>query len=204
MTPIEAHVEVGRTLDLGDVLRARAVTVRGRVLDASGGPVQARFTLGRFDADHGRLGFDWQVGYFSKGDGGLELIGLRPDRYVLRTMGTDEVSSPGNPDAETQWVSGCIELSTVAGSIDDLEIRLVRPAQITLLGSEELEEGCSFRLIEAHGYTLRHTPHYKGWVPQWRVPPGTYTLVLVDADGKDLASREISVVEGVNEIEIPR
>lgn len=202
-TPIQGRVEAGRTLDLGDVLRVRALSMGGRVVDAEGKPVLGQFIVEPRDPTTRRPDFDRRNGFFTQNDGTFVLDGLRPDRYFVRSYGTDERTYPGTKE-ETLWVSGFIEVSTVAGSIDDLEIRLVRPALITLLGSETLAEGCRFRLVEAHGYTLRSRRHYRGSVPQWKVPPGAYKLVLADSDGKDVASREITVVEGVNEIELPR
>ncbi len=195
LLPREFELRSGEVLDLGEIALVREVVIEGRVVDAEGQPVMASFVLGWFDPGGGKLRFRNRWVYRSEPDGRIEFRGLRPDRYVLRTEADDE--------QETAWVSGNIEVSTLGGTVKDLEIRLVKPGVLRLRGTKSLPEGAGFRLLDERGYVLRSARFYEGRVPQARVPPGSYTLVLFGAEREELR-RETIQIEETTELDVSR
>jgi hypothetical protein len=201
--PRHVRLAAGQVLDLGELALETEVTIEGRVLDGEGRPLHAQELLVLWrDPGLGRL-VEVTTAVTDE-DGRLDVRGLRADDYRLRSYGDDERSYPGRNEPPTAWVSGFVDVSTRNGSVRGLEIRLVQAAVLVLNGGESLASGSFFRLLDAHGAALRASHVYAGFAAKAKVPPGSYTLLLLDADGAELSRRSLELHEGLTELDLRR
>jgi hypothetical protein len=178
------------------------LTLDAHVIGADGQPANATFELGWNDPELGKPRFERLMSYSTK-EGVLKLGGLRADRYLLRTTGESDYRA-GAEAPSTVWVSGHVEFSTLGGSVQGLEIHVVRPAVLVLGGAAALAEGSTFYLLDEQGLALRGSHFYAGFVPRLTVPPGSYILEVHGPDKSTLLRRALVVAPGTNEVDVSR
>jgi len=196
-------LSAGEQLDLGDVVLPLELTLDGHLLDADGKPVVGRVALGRVD-EQGRASFKDDYAYDTDESGYYKVSGLVPGRYLLRTMGDDEIVFPGRKDPPTVWVCGNTPVSTLGGSVTGFDLHLVKAGILVLKGAETLPPGSRCKVLDANGDLLRSQGFYPGFVPRFALPPGAYTLVVCDKDWHELARHALEVGAGVSELDVGR
>jgi hypothetical protein len=201
--PVPVELAAGQELDFGEVRVPLELTIEGRLLDADGQPVYSLLEVGRRDGD-GKLHFDQSLVYQSDASGRFEIIGLVPGHYLLRTKGDDEVIRPGREDPPTVWVSGNVPVSTLGGSVEGLDLHLVRAGILGLKGAPTQPEGTRIKILDEHGDLLRWSAIYPGFVPRFALPPGPCTLVLCDEDWNERSRHALVIAAGVNELDVTR
>jgi hypothetical protein len=142
--------------------------------------------------------------YGTDEDGRYKIFGLVPGRYVLHTVGDDQVRFPARKEPPTEWVSGNVEVSTLEGSVTGFDLHLVRAGVLVLGNAPKLQPDSRCTILDAHGDLLRSSGFYPGFVPRFLLPPGPCTLVLCDADGVELARQALHIGPGVNELDLTR
>ena len=200
-TTIEITLAPGQELDLGDVVIPLGLTAEGRLLDSEGNPVFGRLVVGRRNA-RGDLSFDYTIDNRTDASGRFKIHGLEAGRYVVRTVGDDEVTFPGQGEAPTVWVSGNVEVSTLGGSVTGLDLHLVKAGVLRLKGVEGVPGAFRCRLLDEHGDLLRSKQFYPGFVPRLLLPPGAYTLVVFDEERTELSRRALEIGEGTTEVDL--
>src|SRR5262249_44265012 len=137
-------------------------------------------------------------------DGHFKITGLGSERFVLRTSAERNLIAPGELEQPAPWVSGVVEVSTRAGSVSGLEIRLVHAGVLHARGAEARPAGAAAELLEFHGHPLRSAHLEAGYVLLFDVPPGVYTLVIFGPQHEELSRRQVSVGEGSTEVDVSR
>ena len=185
------EVARGAAIDLGTIALERETRIQGRCLDADGKGVETRLSLasllpdGSQERERGRA-------FSTDADGEFLFRGLRRGRYAIATYGDDEFSTPGRP-FETSWVSGNVVVETFSGPVDDLEIRLIRPTQVSIQGPKQEWEALRFAVVDRNGLWLRRQRFYSATPKRLKLPPGPYVLEVTDAQGELLQRRPFSV-----------
>jgi hypothetical protein len=194
----------GQRLDLGEVVLPLELVIEGRLLDDEGRPVTGMVRLARRDPT-GRVRYDDDRSYVRTDEhGAFRIDGLLPDRHLLRTVASDEVTFPGRENPPPMWVSGLVTVSTLGGSVRGLDLHLVRAGTLVLSGTGGLPAGARFRVLDANSDLVRHVGLYSGFVPSFGLPPGPYSLVVCDEDGNELGRHAVEVGAGVTELDLSR
>jgi len=197
--PFEIEPQPGQELDLGEQRIPRELTIAGRLLDADGRPVVGRLEIGLRDAAGKlRIQDDWM--YESDASGAFLIYGLLPGRYVVRTVGDDQVVFPHRDEPPTEWVTGNVEVSTLGGSVTGLELRCARAGILVLKGAETLAPESRCKVLDERGDVLRYSAFYPGFVPRFALPPGPCTFVLCDGEWNELRRWSLTIVPGVTEL----
>lgn len=199
--PLEIVLEPGQALDLGQQLLPPERTIAGRLLDADGQPVSGRLEVGLRDAT-GKLRArdDWH--HETDEDGAFLIGGLLAGRYVVRTLGDDQVRFPGRDEPPTEWVTGNVEVSTLGGSVTGLELRCARAGILVLKGAETLPPESRCKVLDERGDVLRYSAFYPGFVPRFALPPGPCTFVLCDGEWSELRRWPLTIGAGVLELDL--
>lgn len=175
----------GEKLDLGDLALDPEVTIAGRLLDASGRPVLATLEIGSRN-DQGRLRFVENYHYATDEDGNFVIHGLTRGQYVLRSAPEREPEFIAGAPAPERWVLPHTPISTLGGSVEGLELTLVRAGFLELRGMSKWPEGSQCKLLDAAGDLAVYDGFYPGYTPRFALPPGNYSLIVCDRAWQEL------------------
>jgi hypothetical protein len=170
------------------------------VVDSTGAPRNAAFTLGIYDPLSGTLRFDQQSTYVSTGAGELDLLGLGHHVYVLRTTddstaGSVLGSSTGaTPPGDATWVSGNVLLDLRPRSApSEFVVTLTRATRVMLFTHGERTDGLGYRVTDDLGLELA-SGIFSGSGPRpVYLPQGPCTAALLDASGQVLSLQPMTV-----------
>jgi len=191
----------GEELDLGDIALEPETRITGRVFDAEGRPARATFELGLRD-DQGRVSFRDSMNWMTDHEGNFEIGGLAPGRYVLHTVGDLELALPEDGEAPEAFVLPNTELSTLAGSLEGIELRLARAGFLALRGAEAVARGSLCKVLDANGQLVAYGGFYEGHVPRFALPLGPHTFVLCDVQWQELRRFEFVIGAGITALEL--
>lgn len=186
----EIELLPGATTDLGEIALEPALHVRGRTIDADGKPVSATLALGTIDAATGKVDFVREQSFRSSADGAFAIDNLGRRQYVLRA---GELDAMNDSERETVWVSSTVVADTRAGSIETLELRLVRAVPLVLAVANGPADGLRFRIAGEDGKTLIAGRFWGSGPRPLRLPPGRWRVELLDADERVLAEQSVEL-----------
>jgi len=185
---LSGDLQPGRTTELGTIALEDEVVVTGRVLGIEDRPLAASLSLGIVDPGDNSIQWLPHESWHSGGNGAFALRGLGRRQYAIRTSNHDAIQH--RTWEGTPWVSGVVLVDTRAGSIADLEIRL-RPATRLVLHTAAIEPSAlRFRVVDERGFVLVED-RLVGAAPRpLHMPPGSYRIALLDAQGALLAEHK--------------
>jgi len=160
---IEARVEAGMDQDLGDIRLRAGTAIRGRILSPDDSLMSfeaARIECIALSQARDPPIFGREPHRTTGTEGRFTITGLERGRYVLRTCG-------GLPSS---LACGPIEVSTEAGSVDGVGLRLRSAAEVDIKLDDPRPEGCTIfvedvanlpaadRLLGRDGYAVFTLP----------------------------------------------
>ncbi|MEQ1893058.1 MAG: carboxypeptidase-like regulatory domain-containing protein [Planctomycetota bacterium] len=178
-------LEAGEVLDLGDIELEPEVTIAGRLADGNGRPVVGALEVGSRDKQ-GRLRFVENYHYAPDEDGNFVIHGLTRGQYVLRSAPEREPEFIAGAPAPERWVLPHTPISTLGGSVEGLELTLVRAGFLELRGMSKWPEGSQCKLLDAAGDLAVYDGFYPGYTPRFALPPGNYSLIVCDRAWQEL------------------
>jgi hypothetical protein len=191
----------GEELDLGDIALEPETRITGRILGAEGRPVRATLEVGKRD-DQGRVSYRDGLGFGADREGNFVVFGLERGRYVLHTAVDLELALPRGAEPPAAFVLPNTEVSTLGGSVEGLELRLVRAGFLALRGTDGIAHDSLCKVLDARGELLAYDGFYSGHTPHFALPPGPCTLVLCDAEWKELRRYPFEIGAGITELEL--
>lgn len=198
----QIDAEPGQVTDLGDIALDKAVIVQGRLVDAEGKGVAAEFNFGVLDPASGAIDMDRTMQFATDATGAFALNGLGRKQYVLRTENHDALN---DKDLDgVAWVSGNVFVNARAGPITGLEIQLHKAAMLVLRVKGESPDGLGFRVKDQDGRVLVASRFYGPGPRPLKLPPGSYAVALLDAQGNVLAQKSVTLGSQPVEVELAR
>lgn len=201
----KAHICVnpGVLNDLGTITLEKAIPLEIKVVDSTGAPFNSRFSLGVLDPSTGILNMEPQQRWDSEEEGVLKLNHLGRRAYVVRTDNHDAVNDES--DESPKWVSGNVLLDLRSGTAPPIfVIKLVPATRVMLVVSGETPDGMRFLVTDEQGLDLVSSRFYGEAPRPLSLPPGNYTLALLDASKTRLKERSLVVGAGPMTVELTR
>jgi Carboxypeptidase regulatory-like domain len=189
----------GETSEVGDVLLPRAVTLSGRVRDASGRPREAVVSCGRLDPSTGKVSWPRNVSYISGPDGSFSIEDLEPGLYLLRCPGLR--AHPPRP-SDPSMMSLPQRVDATDGTVEDLELVLLSTTVITLVADGVSEPWPVATARDSSGLAVR-TVFPGRWKTETllHLPPGSYSLEI-ERGGRLFERRRLVVGEASQRVEL--
>lgn len=190
----------GESLEL-DLRLPPERTIEGRLLDPDGHPRAAEFTVSRRLPD-GRLVDEDEFIHRSHPDGRFEIHALGAGEYVFRTSTDESFGPPPRTPDGTLLVSPNVSVGTRGGSVTGLEVHLVPAGTLVVQGLPETATLGDLR--DANGDRMRLQALRGGPENGFQVPPGAYTLVVLDESWTEIDRRPVMVGSGRTVLDLSR
>ncbi|HTF89805.1 MAG TPA: carboxypeptidase-like regulatory domain-containing protein [Planctomycetota bacterium] len=192
----------GKLTDLGTIELEKEVTVRIRVVDSQGHPQAMDFILGVIDPADRSIGWFKDAQFGCDEDGVLDLPGLGRREYVMHSANIDRINKP---DSEPiAGVSGNVRFDSRAGSIVDLEVRVLPAAKMRIRVGDGPADGMKFRILDQNGLELLRSTFHGSAPRALALPKGTYRVFLLDSDGTVLSEQPAILGAGGLELSLSR
>lgn len=181
----------GAIADLGTIELHQGITVEGLVLDQDGHPRSDTFTLGLRDAENGAIQWWNRESFKSEANGQYKLQGLGRREYRIRSRNLDGLNRSDHDG--TVLVLGATPCDTRSGSLNSFDLHLKPATSLVLQVADGRGDGLRFRVLDETGSELL-TSRFYGPAPRpLNLPAGNYRVLLLDAAGKTLADRSVSL-----------
>jgi hypothetical protein len=170
-------LEPGRRSEPETIALTVPSAIRGRIVDADGHPVQAQPSLRPyFEGDPVRsLAHTLGTTLRADADGRFAADSYPPGRYLL-IFGSEYRHPPASNEPE--WTLAPYLVDTTSGAREDLEIVLVRGAELTLKPTSKDLVGAKFLISTSGGLPYRQSQFYDASPRTLRIAPGDYELAL--------------------------
>lgn len=189
----------GETFDLGTLELAQEVSISGSVVDGEGRVDKTSIELGRVDPETREVamvqGQFWQCDR----SGFFRIAWLGPGEFVVRAS----LPAGGFGKTEPARATANHLVSTLAGSVEDLELPLLPQGRLLLRGERPDWESLSYQAFDGQGLErgggrLLDTLQYSVDLPR-----GPYRVVLRDAAGALLLERALELGEEPVVLDVP-
>lgn len=165
---LRVRIEPGVVTDLGEIALEASLSIAGRVLDADGQPIALDILWDACGPDgrpRPRVGGVIAVG--SKSDGTFTIPGLAAERYRLNVRGSKS-------DRDAQRWRGTVDARQ--GSVENLEIRLVRTTPLVVSFAPGSWENASLRIVDGAGEPRYDQPVDRPDPRKIALEPGSYVV----------------------------
>jgi hypothetical protein len=170
-----------------DTIRlSRPNVIAGRVVDAGGQPIESEARLHPyFEGDpDATLAHDLELTVRTDAQGGFAATTFPPGRYLL-IFGAEYRNPPAANEPE--WTRAPLVVDTTTGPVENLEIVLVRGAELALKPKSKEVVGMKFRISTGDGIPYRQSTFYDANARKLRIAPGAYSLTLI-REGDEIRS----------------
>lgn len=198
---VSVTLAAGELADLGELELDPEVTIRGQLVDGTGRPWTGLLEIGS-RTEQGRLRFVEDYHYSTDEDGTFRIIGLSRGLYVLRSVPGQDLEVAVGESLPELWVLPHTPVSTLGGSVEGLQLTLVRAGVLALRGMSKWPEGSQCKLLDAAGDLAAYDGFYPGYTPRFALPPGSYTLIVCDRAWQELRRFPVVLDAGVVELDL--
>ena len=196
---VEARLEPGAVLDLGDVSMPREVKLSGTVIDADGNPTPAHVMHGDVDANTGRIQWHQQNAYLAGRNGRFSASRLAPGRHALRV---DALGDFWRSDRDRSQRSRVLIVDVESGELAELELRLEPTTPVTIVQEWPTEPWPVASWVSPDGTVEQSTSLGRGTPERLlHLCRGTYTL-RIELDGAVLDESLVTVGSEAQRIDV--